>query len=241
MSHHRASSASRRQLLLTGAASLTLTLAGVKSRSAHAESSTVVMEPGKISADEALSRLLAGNTRYVTNTPLPIDSAAARASVASAQHPIAAIVGCADSRVAPELIFDQGPGGLFVIRIAGNVASREGIASLEYGVKYLGIPLIMVLGHTNCGAVAAAVKVAQESTSLPGHLPELIQEIVPAVRTARTRGNAYLVANSIVENVRLNTHRLATSEPVLASEVKERRVKVVGAIYDLATGKVGLI
>jgi carbonic anhydrase len=100
---------------------------------------------------------------------------------------IAAILSCADSRVSPELLFDQGPGDLFVVRLAGNFVDDDGLASLEYAVKFLGAPLLMVLGHSNCGAVDAAIKVVKEGAELPGHLPELVDSIKPAVIAAQAR------------------------------------------------------
>ena len=112
-----------------------------------------------ISPDAALERLMQGNARHAANAQEQKDCAVRRAGLVSAQRPIAAILSCSDSRVAPELAFDQGPGDLFVVRLAGNFVSDDGLASLEYAVKFLGVPLVMVLGHTDCGAVAAAVEV----------------------------------------------------------------------------------
>ncbi|HEY9567097.1 MAG TPA: carbonic anhydrase, partial [Thalassobaculum sp.] len=111
--------------------------------------------PNAIGPDAALERIRAGNARYVAQTPVEKDFSAGRAARAQAQYPIASILGCADSRVAPELLFDQAPGELFVTRVAGNFVNDDGLASLEYGVKFLGIPLIVVLGHSGCGAVGA--------------------------------------------------------------------------------------
>ena len=125
-----------------------------------------------------------GNARYTANSPSNKDFSAGRVARVEAQYPIAAIVGCADSRVAPELAFDQGPGDLFVVRVAGNFVNDDMLASLEYGVEFLGVPLIMVLGHTNCGAITATVKVIQEGARLPGHLPDLLRSLKPAVQMA---------------------------------------------------------
>ena len=133
-----------------------------------------------IAPEAALQRLLGtGNERFVANAPEQKDHSAGRAAMASAQYPIAAILSCADSRVSPELLFDQGPGDLFVVRLAGNFVNDDGLASLEYAVKILGVPLLMVLGHSNCGAVDAAIKVVKKGVELPGHLPELIDWISP--------------------------------------------------------------
>jgi carbonic anhydrase len=157
------------------------------------------------------------------------------------QYPIVAVLSCSDSRVAPELVFDQGPGDVFVVRLAGNFLNDDGFASLEYAVKFLGAPLVMVLGHTNCGAVAAAVKVVQEHAELPGHLPDLVKSIEPAVIAAHAKHPSDLVAAAIEENVRLNTKRLVDDAPILTDAFAAKKLNVVGGIYDLATGKVGLI
>ena len=194
-----------------------------------------------ISPDDALKRLMDGNARYAANAPRERDYSAGRAARVTAQYPIAAILGCSDSRVAPELAFDQGPGDVFVVRIAGNFVDDDGLASLEYAVKFLGVPLIMVLGHQNCGAVDAAVAVVTARKELPGHLPDLVKAIEPAVIAAHARHSSDLVAAAIEENVRLNVKRLKVDEPILSEAFAANKIKVVGGIYNLATGKVGLI
>jgi carbonic anhydrase len=239
MSDHHLSSPARRNLLLAGASSITL--AGWSGRDALAAEPASGSAPNSIPPDEALGRLMQGNARYAANTPSNKDYSAGRVARVTAQYPIAAIVGCSDSRVAPELAFDQGPGDLFVVRVAGNFVNDDSLASLEYGVEYLGVPLIMVLGHTNCGAVTATVKVIQEGVHLPGHLPELVRAIKPAVHMAGLDHGADLVARATIENVRLNTNRLMISKPLIGRYVKSAKVKVVGGIYDLATGKIELI
>ena len=232
-------SLSRRRVLLAGLASAAV--ASFSLHDARADQSSAGPGPNAIAPAEALSRLLQGNNRYVTNAPSNKDYSAGRATRATAQYPIAAIVGCADSRVSPELAFDQGPGDLFVVRVAGNFVNDDGLASLEYGVKFLGVPLIMVLGHTNCGAVSAAVKAIQEHAVLPGHLPELVQAIRPAIDIARAHGHGDLLADTTIENVRLNANRLRVSKPLIGEYVRAGKVQVVGAIYDLASGKVELV
>lgn len=197
--------------------------------------------PNAISPDEALQRLIAGNERYAANAPNERDFSASRGARASAQFPIAAILGCSDSRVVPDLIFDQSPGDLFVVRLAGNFLDDDGLASLEYAVKFLHAPLIMVVGHTNCGAVAAAVKVVTEHAELPGHLPELIKAIEPAVIAAHARHPADLVAATIEENVKLNVKRMYDDKPILSEALAAKQISVVGGVYDIATGKVNLL
>jgi carbonic anhydrase len=131
-----------------------------------------------------LKRLMDGNARYAANNPTERDFSRKPRTAAQAQYPIASILSCADSRVVPDLVFDQSPGDLFVNRVAGNIMTTNLLASLEYGVQFLGTPLILVLGHSNCGAVDAAIQVVKSDAKLPGHLPELIQAIKPAVITA---------------------------------------------------------
>lgn len=240
MCDHHPSSTSRRRLLFAGATSIALS--GIASGSAMgADEPSDAPAPNAIAPADALARLMDGNARYVANAPANKDYSAGRASRVSAQYPIAAVVSCADARVAPELAFDQGPGDLFVVRVAGNFVNDDGLASLEYGVKFLRVPLIMVLGHTNCGAVSATVNVIRRNATLPGHLPELARAIRPAVAMAKRHGDDDLVANATLENVRLNANRLSVSRPIIGRYVQEGKVKVVGAMYDLATGKVSLV
>jgi carbonic anhydrase len=194
-----------------------------------------------ISPDEALQRLVEGNARYAANAPEERDYSAGRAARVSAQYPIAAILSCADSRVSPELVFDQGPGDLFVVRLAGNFVNDDGLASLEYAVKFLGVPLLMVLGHSNCGAVEAAIKVVKDGVELPGHLPELIQSIAPAVTAAHARHPGDLLAATIEENVKLNVKRMHDDEPIVSEALAAKKIGAVGGVYDLASGKVRLI
>ncbi len=196
-------------------------------------------KPNAIGADAALRRLMEGNARYVANKPAHRDFSAGRAERARSQYPIAAVLSCADSRVAPEFAFDQGPGDLFVVRLAGNFANDDGLASLEYAVKYLRVPL--VLGHSNCGAVSAAIKVVEDNAQLPGHLPALVQSIKPAVEAAKAKSPHDLLAAAITENVALNVKRLETAQPLLASFAQTNELKIVGGVYDLASGKIGLL
>jgi carbonic anhydrase len=205
------------------------------------EAGTVQPKPNAIGADAALYRLMAGNVRYVANKPKHRDFSAGRAQRTNSQFPIAAVLSCADSRVAPEFAFDQGPGDLFVVRLAGNFANDDGLASLEYAVKYLGVPLVLVLGHSNCGAVAAAIKMFTDYAALPGHLPGLVQSIKPAVEAAKAKSPKNLLAAAIAENVALNVKRLEISQPLLASFAQTNEVKIVGGVYDLANGKIGLL
>ena len=190
---------------------------------------------------EALERLMAGNARYAANEPNERDFSAGRAQRAEGQAPIAAIVSCSDSRVVPDLVFDQSPGSLFVVRLAGNIVDDDAYASLEYAVKFLGAPLIMVVGHSNCGAVAAAIKVVTERAEMPGHLPGLIKAIEPAVIAAHGRHPSDLLAVAIEENVRHSLKQLIADAPIIADALAEKTVALSGGVYDIATGKVKLI
>lgn len=231
---------SRRGLLIGGAALLSAGAALSACGAAEAQGKGPAA-PTPISGDEALRRLMDGNARYVANAPAQKDYSAGRAARVAAQYPFASILSCADSRVAPELAFDQGPGDLFVVRVAGNFLNDDGLASLEYGALVLNIPLILVLGHSNCGAVDATIKVLKDGTKLPGHLPELVNSIKPAVEAAKKMGGADLLADATAENVRRNVRLLVTGDPVVSGLVKQGKVKVVGGIYDLATGRVAQV
>ena len=157
------------------------------------------------------------------------------------QRPFAVILSCADSRVAPEFAFDQTRGRLFVVRVAGNFVDDAGLASIEYGTSVLGAVLVMVLGHKQCGALKAAVDVVTKRAQLPGHLPALTRYLEPAVRQAQGEQASGLVDAAIRQNVLLNVEQLRTSEPVMAGLVKANKVHIVGAIYDLATGRVTVL
>ncbi|MGE0420364.1 MAG: carbonic anhydrase [Acetobacteraceae bacterium] len=194
-----------------------------------------------VTPDQALQRLMDGHKAYMENKSSAGDYGAGRAGRATGQAPFSAVLSCADSRVLPELIFDAKPGEMFVLRVAGNVVNAEGTASLEYGTKVLGIPLIMVMGHSACGAVEAAIKVYRDKASLPGHLPGLVDLIIPGVKAAEATKPTDLLAASIVENVRHTVRTIATTEPLLAPMAKAGTIKVVGSVYDIATGKVTLV
>jgi carbonic anhydrase len=197
--------------------------------------------PNAISPDAALERLMQGNGRYAANDPDEKDFSAGRAERVVAQYPIVAVLSCSDSRVAPELAFDQGPGDVFVVRVAGNFLNEDGLASMEYAIKILGVPLLMVLGHTNCGAVGAAVKFVTEHAELPGHLPDLVKSIEPAVIAAHARHPSDLLAAAIEENVKLNVKRLDDDAPIVSEALAAKKIAAVGGIYDLATGKINLL
>ena len=187
-----------------------------------------------LTAGQALEMLLEGNRRYVSGESIhPNQTLARRAEVVGVQKPFAAILSCSDSRVPPEILFDQGIGDLFVIRNAGNVSDDVVLGSIEYGVANLGIPLVVVLGHQSCGAVSAAT----QSSEAPGHIEDVVTAIQPAVEKAKGQ-EGDLVTNAIRANVGLVVEEVAGSEPILAELVKDHSVQVVGAVYSLENGTV---
>ncbi|MEE7489923.1 carbonic anhydrase [Methylobacterium oryzae CBMB20] len=231
-------SLSRRGLVAAVAAG---TVAGASAGIRRAEAAPDGARSNAIAPDEALARLRDGNGRYVANTPANRDFSAGRAARAAAQYPIACIVGCGDARVAPDFIFDQGPGDLFVVRVAGNFVTTDGLASLEYGVSVLGAPLILVLGHSDCGAVKATIDVMKTGAALPGHLPALIDAIRPAVDLSEKARAQDPLAEAAAQNVRHSVRRLEQAGPIIAEAVTAQRVKVVGGFYDIATGRLALL
>jgi carbonic anhydrase len=187
-------------------------------------------------ADEALARLMAGNQRYMKHKEQhPDESLARRKELVGGQHPFAVIIGCADSRVSPELLFDQGLGDLFVIRVAGNIVDDDILGSIEYAIEHLGTRLILVLGHEKCGAVSAAV----EGGEAAGHLKALVAAIQPSVQeTANDPGDK--IHNCVIANARRVARQIRESEPILKEYVERKGLKVVAADYMLDTGKVNL-
>ena len=197
--------------------------------------------PDRRTPDEALFDLMAGNERYLRGSWELRDYSAARAAAVEDHAPLAAILGCADARVAAELIFDRGPGDLFMVRVAGNFLSEYGLASMEYAVRFLEVPLLLVLGHTQCGALSTAVKIVQERSHLPGRLPYLIDAVEPAVHIAREKNPDDLLRAAIEENVRRQVQRLTTISPIINEAEAEGTTRVVGAVYELETGRVVLV
>jgi carbonic anhydrase len=190
---------------------------------------------------DALRTLLEGNARYVTaKLTHPDQTAERRAEVAAAQHPFAAIFGCSDSRVPAEIVFDQGLGDLFVVRVAGPVLDFAVLGSLEFAALELKVPLILVLGHERCGAVTATLEALDKGTTPTGHLTHLVDAISPAVKRARGRPGDPL-DNAVRANVELVVEKLRTSRQVLAGQVSSGKLRIVGARYDLDSGRVDVI
>ena len=226
-----------------------LTRRGVFSAGIGALAATAAIAPTMASAqtavvrsadtpDAAIARLMEGNARYVAGQTTEKDFSVGRAARASGQKPFAAILGCADSRVAGEFIFDQAPGELFVVRVAGNFVTPDGLGSLEFGAAVLGTKVIMVLGHTSCGAVNATVEALQKGNNLPGHIAGLVTAMKPGIESVMSTSGPGLEQRAVVANVQHNVRRLQTATPILSDLVAKGQLKVVGAYYDLPTGKV---
>ena len=190
-----------------------------------------------ISPDEAIERLKKGNRRYVDGLMKRHDFLAEREALVGGQNPFAGILSCADSRVSPEYAFDTGLGDLFIVRVAGNFADEEAVASFEYAVKFLGTPLLVVLGHEKCGAVDAAIKTFKDGAQLPGHLPQLVEHIRPAVEAALPEPGV-LLDNAIRENVLLNVENLKTATPIISQYLAQNKIRVIGGVYKLSDGHV---
>lgn len=188
----------------------------------------------QVSADSALIKLKEGNKRFITGKTLhPNQDFARIKEVAGTQKPFAVIVGCSDSRVPNEIIFDQGIGDLFVVRTAGQVSTYASWGSIEFGNAVLGAKLIVVLGHTGCGAVSAACKIPD----VPGHIVTLINAIKPAAELAKQMPGD-LIDNAVKVNVAMEVRQLQSLEPVLTKLIKNGSLKIVGAVYNLANGQV---
>ncbi len=195
-----------------------------------------VLAKDDITPDKALQELLDGNERFVKRKRRnPNQTYSRLVEVAKTQNPFASILGCADSRVPSEIVFDQGLGDLFVCRIAGNIATTQQIGSLEFGSLVLGAKVIMVLGHERCGAVDAAIKDAE----VPGQIGSLIEAIKPSVESSKEQSGDKL-ENACKANILAQVEKLKTSA-VLSKLVNEEKLRIVGGYYDLDTGKISVI
>jgi carbonic anhydrase len=192
-----------------------------------------------MSPARALAQLLEGNRRFQRDANShPRLHAKRRSELVGGQSPFAVILSCSDSRVPPELIFDQGLGGLFVVRLAGNTVTRAGLESIDYAVDHLGASLILVLGHDSCGAVKGALT---ECVSKPvAQLPEIFANICPAVDQARKTGGANLESTTIDLNV-TDQEKILERSPLLKQRLADQSLKIVGAHYDIESGKVQII
>jgi carbonic anhydrase len=224
----------RGMLAMAGAGAAALAAMSVAAPTARAAAGAA---PG--SPEEALAALKEGNARYVAAPELTIPKLTEqRAEAAKGQSPWASIVSCADSRVAPEIIFGGlGPGQLFVARNAGNLVDTGTIGSVEFGAAVLGSPLIVILGHSACGAVQAACDVVTDNATFPGSIGPMIDPIVPAALAVRDRPGDFL-ENTIRESALRTARRLTTASTILSDLQKAGKLKIVAAEYELGTGKV---
>jgi carbonic anhydrase len=226
----------RRSLLraaLTGTAVLGTGLAVGASPASAAPRTGRTTRPRPTTGQEALAELSAGNRRWRNNCQIhPDESPAVRQVLVSGQHPFAVVLGCIDSRVPPELVFDQGLGDLMTVRSAGEVLDEAVLGSVAYGVLELGIPLVLVLGHQSCGAVKAAVQVDESGEELPAHIQYLADRIKPAIDHTK-EGDARIDA-TIDANVRL-VHSQLAAEPDLAAKVASGDLVIAGARYELSS------
>jgi carbonic anhydrase len=232
---HAAPSPTRRFLLGSFACGCAVAMAGgLHSAPARAADAAHT----DLTADQALDMLRRGNQDFVNDRqPQVAMNRARRLEIAKGQTPFAVLVGCSDSRVAPELLFGRGLGELFIVRVAGNTVDRTALGSIEYGVAELGCPLVVVMGHERCGAVQAAVKAVTDDTRFPGAIGEMVAPIIPAVlRAQRMQGD--LVANAVKENVRQVVRRLSETDVILSDPVQKGKVKIAGAYYNLGDGSV---
>ncbi|MFF0835048.1 MULTISPECIES: carbonic anhydrase [unclassified Streptomyces] len=189
----------------------------------------------------AFDTLLAGNRRFVAGTPEhPNQDAARRSETAPAQSPFAVLFGCADSRLAAEIIFDRGLGDLFVVRTAGHVAGPEVLGSIEYGVSVLGSPLVVVLGHDACGAVAATRAAVQDGTTAGGYVRDVVEKVTPSVLAARAAGRTE-DADFIDEHIKRTVDLLLERSRTLSEAVDAGRAAVAGLSYRLADGTAHLV
>jgi carbonic anhydrase len=211
---------------------------GSSSSASSTTSTTPVNNP-----DQALARLLDGNKRFVSgNLDHPRRDDVQRAEQAEGQTPFAIILGCADSRVPPEIVFDEGLGDLFSVRVAGNTASDDiVVGSIEYAAAVLECVLLVVLGHGECGAVKATIDQVTKGKQAPGHIDALLQPIVPAVEAVKATAPDQLLDAAIRENVRHTVSLMQSSQPVLAPLVQAGKLKVVGAEYELHSGRVDVV
>lgn len=191
----------------------------------------------QITGEESLALLMDGNARFTSGEVIrPHQTTTRRAELAKGQSPVAIILTCSDSRVSPELYFDQGLGDLFVIRNAGNVLDDHVLGSIEYAVEHLHTPLIVVVGHEKCGAVSAAVA----GGHAPGHIASIVESIEPAVEAAKDQPGDK-IDNTVCANARRSAQQVSEAPPFLTEALKSGKLKIVAARYELSTGRVVIL
>ena len=237
---HPSPALDRRRLFAYAAAAAALPMVALPGGALARDAAPLPKPANQMSPDAAFNALMEGNHRYAQGLTRRHDFNSERSALAGGQNPYAGLLGCADSRVAPEFAFDSFRGDLFVVRVAGNFVNDDNLASFEFGVAVLGVPLLMVLGHSACGAVKSSIASMRDQTTLPGHLPSLVSALAPAVKAAAHQPGDALV-NATKENVRLNVARLKTATPILSAAVTDKKLMVVGGYYDLSSGKVEIV
>ena len=199
-----------------------------------------------LTPEEALTLLKEGNANFLSDRPVSVAQGhERRLEIARGQAPFAVLVGCSDSRVPPELLFGRGLGELFIVRNAGNTVDTAALGSIQYGVVELGVPLVVVMGHERCGAVDAALGVVEKNVSYPGSIGHMIEPIIPAVLQARAGmdpkkpyDREALLDAAVRENVKRVVTRLSTAETLLTEPLRQKKLMIVGARYDLDDGTV---
>ncbi|VVD96583.1 carbonic anhydrase [Pandoraea capi] len=238
---HPETPTSARRKFLQGSGALAATVAGLTSGISAPAFAVQPLKPHNvITPDDAIARLQEGNARYVAGLMQRHDFASEREPLNGGQNPYAALLGCADSRVAPEYAFDSVRGDLFTARVAGNIASDEATGSLEYAVGVLKVPLILVLGHDKCGAVEAALSAHTKGTKYPGSIQTLVRKIESSVRKIDINAPDRLDA-AVAQNVRDNVNALRTASAILRDAETKGTLKIIGGVYRLGNGKVDLI
>ncbi|WP_375465284.1 carbonic anhydrase [uncultured Methylobacterium sp.] len=217
-----------------GAAALAVTVLPARALALSPSTKKTDMSP-----DQALKVMKDGNASYLTDFPVQAaQGRERRIEIALGQTPFCVLVSCSDSRVSPEILFGRGLGELFIVRNAGNTVDTAALGSIEYAVSQLGVPLVLVMGHSRCGAVEAAVSVVRDNTQFPGSIGRMVEPIVPAVLSVRDKPGD-LVENSVRANVDRVVNRLrSASEPALLDPLRVGKLRVVGAAYSLDTGNV---
>lgn len=205
----------------------------------HTQTASSRPVPPISNAEEALAKLMEGNQRFMAGQTIHKEYASRRAELSRGQSPKAVILSCSDSHVPPEIIFDQGPGDIFVVRVAGNVADPVELGSIEYAVEHLNVPLIMVLGHDRCSAVAVAVKGGKQE----GNIRAVVRKIAPAVRRAKAQGKKgdELMDAAIIENALIVASSLPRTSSIINHLVNKKKLKIVAAKYSLDTGRVEIL
>lgn len=195
--------------------------------------------PTPLSPAEALAELEAGNARFVAGTPHHEPYGPRVAELAAEQSPFATILGCSDSRVPIETIFDQLPGKLFVVRVAGNFLNEDNLGSIEFAVEILKVPLVVVLGHRNCGAIRAAIGFVRDGTRQPGNIQGIVEAVAPPVMAMQGAEGDWF-DNSVAENVARSVEAMTATSKIISDPVRAGKVQVIGGIYNVTTGRVEL-